>query len=342
MRIVHLILTRRFAGSERYAVELANAQAGAGHDVTMVLRRVACEDRPDAIASRLDPCVRLEQVGELLQVWQARRIVRRLSPDVAHAHLSRACAALHGLDGRCLRVATLHIEYKRRQHAPLDALIAIAPWQLDAIPAPLRQRSVQIDNWTRSIAPTPGARERIRSELGIASDDVVFGTLGRIEDGKGLDIVAEAWKRAALPSNATLVIAGQGEAFASVRHIAPPEVKMPGFVTAPQDWLAAFDVFISAARREPFGLVLLEAMNSGLPILASESEGACHLASVIGSPLLPIGDIDALASAMTSAFTSRCARRAYPMERFSMEARVADVEAFYCRELARRDGANPQ
>ena len=334
MRIVHLILTRRFAGSERYAVELANAQAQAGHEVTMVLRRVATEDRPDAIAHRLDPAVRVEAVGLLSPVWQARRIVRRLRPDVAHAHLSGACRALHGLRGECLRVASLHVAYKSRQHADLDALIAIAPWQLPAIPPALRPHSVQIDNWTRAQPAAPDARARIRAGARIAPDAFVFGALGRVERSKGLDVLVEAWKRADLPIEARLVIVGQGEAFDALRKIAPREVVMSGFVSDPQDWMAAFDVFVSAARREPFGLVLLEAMGARLPILASASEGARHLAEVIGTPLLPIDDPEALAEALRETFSQRPARRAYPMERFDLAARVADIEAFYRRELA--------
>lgn len=99
-------------------------------------------------------------------------------------------------------------------------------------------------------------------------------------------------------------------------------------------------MFISAARREPFGLVLLEAMNARLPILASASEGAQHLADTIGTPLLPIGDADALAAALRWAHETRPARRDYPMQRFDMAARVVEVEAFYHRELARLRG-NP-
>lgn len=334
MRIVHLILTRRFAGSERYAVELANAQAQAGHEVSMVLRRVATEDRPDAIAHRLDPAVRVEVVGLLSPVWQARRIVRRLRPDVAHAHLSGACRALHGLRGECLRVASLHVAYKARQHADLDALIAIAPWQVPMIPEAMRAHSVQIDNWTRAQPPAPDARGRVRAGARIGPDAFVFGALGRIERSKGLDVLVEAWKRAALPVEARLVIVGQGEAYEALRKAAPREVVMPGFVSAPQDWMAAFDVFVSAARREPFGLVLLEAMSQGLPILATASEGARHLGEVIGTPLLPIDDPDALAQALRQAYALRLARRAYPMARFGIDARVADIEAFYRRELA--------
>lgn len=335
MRIVHLLLTRRFAGSERHAVELANAQAEAGHEVFMVLRRLAMQARPDAIGHRLDPRVRIETVGSLLSPsWQARRIVRRLRPDVAHAHLNRACKALCGLEGYCLRLSTLHIEYKTHQHDHLDALIAIAPWQLDAIPEPLRSHTVQIDNWTRPHAAAVDARARLRAEHGIASGAFVLGALGRLEESKGLDVLLAAWKRAALPADARLVIVGQGREFDAIRAQAGPEVLMPGFVTATQDWMEVFDVFVSAARKEPFGLVFLEAMNARLPILASASQGARHLSELIGQPLLPVGDVDALAQALQRLYAQRPQRRDYPMQRFNLEARVADVEAFYRRELA--------
>lgn len=333
MHIAHLILTHRFAGSERYAVELANAQVEAGHRVSMVLRRAATQDRPDAIAHRLDPRIDQAITGNLMPAWQARRMLRRIKPDVAHAHLSAGCRALHGLDGHVLRVATLHIHYKPRQHRTLDGLIAIAPWQLADVPEPLRQHCVQIDNWTRMVAAAPGARAAIRNQVGVAPDAFVFGALGRVEESKGLDVLVDAWKRAALPADARLVIVGQGKAFDAVRTRAPANVVMPGFVPNPRDWMEAFDVFVSAARREPFGLVFLEAMSAGLPILASASDGARHLSRHIGMPLLPVGDVDALAAALVDVHAARLPRRNYPMQYFDPAARMADIEAFYRREL---------
>lgn len=333
MHIAHLILTRRFAGSERYAIELANAQLDAGHRVTVVLRRAAAEDRPDAIAHRLDPRIGVEITSNLLPAWQARRVLSRLKPDVAHAHLSAGCRALYRLDGRCLRVATLHIHYKPQQHQHLDGLIAIAPWQLADIPEALRRHSVQIDNWTRSTPATAGARERIRNQIGVAPDAFVFGALGRIESGKGLDVLVDAWRQAALPADARLVIVGQGGAYEAVRKRAPASVLMPGFVSNPRDWMEAFDVFVSAARREPFGLVFLEAMSAGLPILASASDGARHLSAHIGTPLLPVGDVEALATVFRHVHTTRPSRQMYCMQPFEQAARVAEIEAFYRREL---------
>lgn len=337
MRIVHLILTSRFAGSERHALELAAAQA-ADHDVTVVLRRAGTASRADAIAHRVDPRVKVEVVGDLFTPWQARRVLRRLKPDVAHAHLSGGCRALQGLDvPGCLRVATLHIHYKPRQHATLDGLIAIAPWQLHAIPAPLRAHTVQIDNWTLPRPAATDGRARLRAEHGIDERTFVVGALGRAEAGKGLDVLIEAFERARLP-DARLVIVGQGKAWKTLREQAGPQVLMPGFTEHPQDWLAAFDGFVSAARSEPFGLVLLEAMEAGLPILASATEGARHLAPQLPEPLLPIGDVDALATALRSLRAAGPRRLAYPMDGFRIEVKRAQIEAFYRDGLARLRG----
>ena len=81
MKIVHLLLTHSFAGSERYAVELANAQS-ADHDVTMILHRRAAESRPNAIAQRLDARVKQVRVSgwKWFAMWEARRIVCAIKP----------------------------------------------------------------------------------------------------------------------------------------------------------------------------------------------------------------------------------------------------------------------
>ena len=335
MRIVHLLLTSRFAGTERHGLELAAAQAAAGHDVSLVLRRAAGQPRADAIAQRVDPKVKIVWVGNLLSTWQARRVVQRLRPDVAHAHLSKACHALRRLRGDGLRVATLHIRYKARQHRDLDGLIAIAPWQLAAIPEPLRSQSVQIDNWTMPHTADSAARARLRAAYGIDATTVLVGALGRIERSKGLDVLIDAFHRANLP-DARLAIIGQGREFKRLRALADATIIMPGFAASPQDWLAAFDVFVSAARSEPFGLVLLEAMQAGLPIVASASEGAQHLATQIGTPLVGIDDATALALALRTACATPPARVEYPMARFRIEAKLPQIDAFYRMGLARR------
>jgi len=333
MRIVHIILTSSFAGSERHAIELANAQA-AEHDVTLILRRAAARSRAGSYAHRVAPEVKLILVGDWFARWHARKLLRELKPDVAHAHLSGACRALHGLNGLCLRLATLHINYKPQQHAVLDALVAIAPWQMDAIPLPLRDHTTQIDNWTLPNPAAQDARQRLRALHSIASDAWVIGAIGRVEHNKGFDLLIEAFQQANLP-NAHLVIIGQGSQLDKLRRKMIKNVLLPGFADRPEEWLATFDCFVSAARDEPFGLVMLEAMQAGLPILASASQGARHLADVIATPLLPIGDVNALAARLSEWAATRPARRSYPMQRFSIESKLGEIEAVYRRELAR-------
>jgi glycosyltransferase involved in cell wall biosynthesis len=80
---------------------------------------------------------------------------------------------------------------------------------------------------------------------------------------------------------------------------------MPGFVGQPAAWLAAFDALVSPARAEPFGLSLLEALASGLPVLATASAGAQHLAPWIGRPLVPVDDAAALAAALRQLLQQR-------------------------------------
>jgi len=338
MKIVHLLLTRRFAGTERHVLELADAQAAAGHDVTLILRRAATQKRPDAIAHRVASAVRVEVISDLLPVWGARRLVRALRPDVAHAHLSGGCRALHGLEGVCARVATLHIRYKPRQHASLDGLIAIAPWQMAALPHALRERSAQIDNWTAPSSPSAGARENLRKAYGVDEATFLVGTLGRVEKSKGHDILLEAFTRAGLP-HARLAIVGQGSEWKRLRARAGGVI-MPGFSNAPSDWLSAFDLFVSAARDEPFGLVLLEAMQARRPIVATATEGACHLAALIGRPLVGIDDPDAFAAALRAEFAERRAPVDYPLADFRVEAKLPQIEAFYDARLARMHAAS--
>lgn len=124
--------------------------------------------------------------------------------------------------------------------------------------------------------------------------------------------------------------------FKRLRALADATIIMPGFAASPQDWLAAFDVSSKRHGRACRLSVLLEAMQAGLPIVASASEGAQHLATQIGTPLVGIDDATALALALRTACATPPARVEYPMARFRIEAKLPQIDAFYRMGLARR------
>jgi len=339
MKIAHLLLTHSFAGTERYVVELANAQALAGHDVVVILHKRAAEPRPNAVAHRFNQRVQKIMVGGwgFLSIWTARRALMQLhqqSPvDVAHAHLSAGCKALRGLKAAFLRVATLHIRYKPQQHQHMDALIAIAPWQLKDVPADQMARTQQINNWTQAKPAAPSARQQLRAQWGIADDTYLVGALCRAETSKGLDVLIKAFL-ATRPPQTRLALVGGGRDWEALRQLAPADVLMPGFVEKPEDWFSAFDAYVSAARSEPFGLVFLEAFAAGLPVLATASEGAQMFQKLIARPLLPCDDVPAMAQALQELANERPTKLTYDLSGYDSQTQVQRIEDFYKDQCA--------
>lgn len=336
MKITHLILTRNFAGSERYAVELANLQSRT-HDVSIVISPQAAEPRPEALLHRIDAAVRvfvLKRKLPIFQIFEARRLLGKIAPDIAHCHLSTACRAASGYAGPSKRVATLHLRYKRQQHRKMDGLIAIAQWQLAGIPGNLPGLTAKIENWTADNPSSPGRRQALRAQYGIRNTDILVGALGRTVESKGFDTLIKAFKRANIP-NARLAIIGSGKDWEKLKAMAGPDIIMPGFCATPADWLAAFDVFVSPARSEPFGLVFLEAMDSGLPIIASESQGARNLHHLIQTPLVAMDDADSMRMALEAFCSHPVERRRYDLSCYRIESKAQEIEAFYLSLMAK-------
>jgi glycosyltransferase involved in cell wall biosynthesis len=96
-------------------------------------------------------------------------------------------------------------------------------------------------------------------------------------------------------------------------------------------------LFVSAARSEPFGLAIVEAMAAGLPIVATASEGALEIIeNGVSGKLVPVDDPEALAQAINELLNdplecSRLARNAQraARERFSLMRMAHDTAHIY-------------
>ena len=126
-------------------------------------------------------------------------------------------------------------------------------------------------------------------------------------------------------------------------------VLRPGAVTAPEDWLAAADIFVLPSHAEGLPNAFLEAMASGLPILASDLAIHRQLADDGRAALLhEVGDAPALAGELARLLADRQLAdalgreaRALAVSRYGMDA-VADRWAELLLRLARSDGGSPR
>src|SRR5215213_1654594 len=76
-------------------------------------------------------------------------------------------------------------------------------------------------------------------------------------------------------------------------------IAMPGWHDDIPGMLASLTLFVSAARSEPFGLSIVEAMAAGLPVVATESEGALEIIEDgLSGKLVPLDDPESLAEAI--------------------------------------------
>ncbi|MFI5232250.1 MAG: glycosyltransferase family 4 protein [Gemmatimonadales bacterium] len=146
--------------------------------------------------------------------------------------------------------------------------------------------------------------QELRVKLGI-DGAFTFLYVGRLAAEKGVDVVVEAYRRAEarLPRGSTrLVIAGAGPEERRIRAAAPAGTVFLGFLdreTALPALYASSDAFAFASTTETLGLVVLEAMASGLSVVATPAGGVAeHLRDGENGLEYAANDVDACADAM--------------------------------------------
>ncbi|MEI6107654.1 MAG: glycosyltransferase [Opitutae bacterium] len=326
MRILHAIFSSRIAGSERYAIDLANRQAAGGHEVHVA------GGSSSPLRHELAAPVRYHGFNSFFRRLRLRRLVAQLEPDICHGHLSGACKALGGLAKHHQTVATLHIGYKAHQHARLDGLICVNRAQ-GARLAGYRGTSRVIPNWL-PLPPAEHDQAGLREELRLSDDVFLVGAVGRLHPSKGMDVLIRAF-RASAPAQAALVILGDGPQRGELEHLRQndPRIHLLGFRPDVHHCLRDLDLFISPSREESFGLAIVEAMSAGLPIIATAAEGPAEFLRDQPVMLVPPGSLGALTEAITAAHIRFAAdglpHVGYDLSLFDAKARLANITDFY-------------
>jgi glycosyltransferase involved in cell wall biosynthesis len=311
MRIMHVILSRGFAGSERYAAELASIQS-AENDLQLVVRR---SHRSRFGTSILDAVSARVKVATVPTWWRTQRSVEKciqeFRPDIIHTHLRRSSRIIARAHADAASVATLHIRANGPHFFQLDGLICNAHWQVKEIPSHYNGRVFKLNQlFTPHRRLSAAEVTALRTSLGVGPKQHLIGGVGRLAHSKGFDTLIEAFRAADLP-DARLAIFGEGRERARLERLLGPNMVLPGFRKNIKDYYQAFDLFVCSSRRDPLPLVMLEAFDAGLPIIASTADGCRELIEEYGGDLFPVGDAAALAELLRRR-TSKPLQRVIP------------------------------
>ena len=201
-----------------------------------------------------------------------------------------------------------------------------------------------VDNRLFKLAST-GGRQRIRAEMGIAADAVVFAYVGKLYSRKAPMDLLEAFALSGACGSAVLMFVGDGVQRCKLEERAKSErlegVRFAGFVNQsglPQ-YYAASDAVVLPSLAEPWGLVINEAMACGRAVVASSACGSAAdlVREGVNGYVFPAGDVRALAEILRHLRTNP--KKLQAMGRAS-EAIIADWSPEVCAgriaEAARR------
>jgi glycosyltransferase involved in cell wall biosynthesis len=364
-RVVQLLATGNVGGAQGSATDLMRALDPG----EFAVEAVSLTDGP-----AVDRMRRLGMAVTVLDEPDDGVAVRRLAAhlrerriDVLHAHMFRAellGARAARLAGIRATVATVH---SSRVRSPEDvaALAALNPL-FDRLIAPSEFVALKLRREGRGAVPTtvvpngidlerfappsPATRRATRASLGVPLDPFLVGVVARLEPEKGHRHLLAAWPAIAeAVPEAWLVLAGTGSLAASLRAQAQAlpdgmarRILFAGDQTDVPALTAALDMAVLPSLREAQGIALLEAMASGVPVVATAVGGIPE--SVRHGRegfLVAPADPAALATAILRLARDEATRarfgasgRGRVEERFGLDASVRQTAAVYERALS--------
>jgi glycosyltransferase involved in cell wall biosynthesis len=111
---------------------------------------------------------------------------------------------------------------------------------------------------------------KLRAKLGLAEHEPLLIYVGRLDGEKKPDLVVDAFRSLPRELGAKLALLGEGPLKAEIAGLCDDRIVMPGYVKNRAElarWLASADVYVSAMADETFGVSIIEAQASGLPVV---------------------------------------------------------------------------
>jgi glycosyltransferase involved in cell wall biosynthesis len=339
-------------------LQLSAGLRARGHDtqVVAVLTPGAERDHPFVLALRdLKIPVHVLLVGGRAYLEERREVVRlaqKLGSQVLHTHGYRA-DILHGASARAAgarHLMTLHGfvsgTWRDRLYEWLQVRAARTADAVIAVSKPIEQRLKAAHIFSNvhvlrnAIGPVDGlSRDSARDRLALPAEVPVVGWVGRLNEEKGPDLFVRAL--AAAPSQLHGIMVGDGPMREKVAALAASlgmtgRLHMAGNVAGASRYFSAFDALAMTSRTEGTPMVMLEAMQAGVPVVTTMVGGIPDIVGDKEAWCCDPADLGALARAMDGAVndkTGRERRVASAMElvvtRFDLASWIEKHEQLY-------------
>jgi glycosyltransferase involved in cell wall biosynthesis len=304
------------------------------------------------------PPVRPWTLPAVLQALvRLRALLRRERVELIHAHGSRG-ALYAGLASRGLGAPLVWHVRVADPDPKLDRLLA---WLAGAIVVNSGATAARMRQWPRAAAKVtvvpngvdlarfaPGpADPALGRALDLDPTRPVVGYFGRLEHGKGVDVLIEAAAQLHPRLPATFLFVGDGplrEALAARAAVVGLPARFAGQRDDVPALLRLCAAVVLPSRQEAFGRVLIEAMAAGVPVIASAVGGIPEVCvDGVTALLVPPADPEALAVAIALTLTDQAATaarveaaRADVRTRFDLAAHASRVLGVYTRALGGR------
>jgi glycosyltransferase involved in cell wall biosynthesis len=196
----------------------------------------------------------------------------------------------------------------RRSYRLADGFVAVSQKigsQLEKVPG-LPTNAIHVIEVGVDCAAIASQSARPVEELKVHSEKepIIIG-VGRLDSQKDFPTLIHAFDRVRRRRPARLVILGEGAERPALERLVDQLglrdfVGLPGFVLNPYAYMARASVFVLSSRHEGFPNVLLEALACGTPVVSTDCPSGPReiLDSGRYGPLVPVGDVEALAKAV--------------------------------------------
>jgi alpha-1,6-mannosyltransferase len=148
---------------------------------------------------------------------------------------------------------------------------------------------------------------RLRERLGLREGQPLIIYVGRLDGEKKPDVVVDAFRQLPESLGAKLVLLGEGPLKAEIIALGDNRIIMPGYVKDRSElagWLASADIYASAMADETFGVSIIEAQASGLPVVGVAAGAMIDRVTEAMGRLGPVGNAGAMAANILSVICS--------------------------------------